>query len=41
MRIWGRNYSLELERQLAVYRIEYIKQNGHDMEDSGYKDKGD
>jgi hypothetical protein len=41
MRVWGRNYSLELERQLAVYRIEYIKQNGHDMEDSGYKDKGD
>jgi hypothetical protein len=41
MRAWGRNYSLELERQLAVYRIEYIKQNGHDMEDTGYKDKGD
>lgn len=41
MRKWARNYSMELEHRLAVYRLEYIKQNGHDMEDSGYQDKGD
>jgi hypothetical protein len=40
MEAWCRNYSIELEHQLAVYRIEYIRQNGHDMEDSGYKDDG-
>ncbi len=42
MRNWGRSYSIELERQLAVYRIEYISQHGHDMEDAtGYQDTGD
>ncbi|MCH7967559.1 MAG: hypothetical protein IIB02_09145 [Thaumarchaeota archaeon] len=40
MRSWCVDFSLELEHQLAVYRIEYINQTGHDMEDSGYQDKG-
>ena len=40
MEAWCRNYSIELEHQLAIYRLEYIKQNGVDMEDSGYKDDG-
>ena len=40
MEIWCRNYSIELEHQLAVYRLEYISKMGHDMEDSGYKDDG-
>ncbi len=36
------NFSEELENTLSKYRIEYIAQNGHDMEDlSGFKDKGD
>lgn len=41
MRIWGTRYSIELERKLAIYRIEYIRVNGEDMSDSGYQDKGD
>jgi hypothetical protein len=41
MRKWTRLFSFELEHQLAVYRLEYIKRNGVDMEDSGYQDKGD
>ncbi|MCJ8306831.1 MAG: hypothetical protein HRU07_07275 [Nitrosopumilus sp.] len=42
MRKWGRTYSIELERQLAVYRIEYISQHGHEMEDTtGFQDRGD
>ena len=41
MRTWGTDYSSELERKLALYRIEYIKVMGHDMEDGGYKDEGD
>lgn len=40
MKQWCKNYSIELEHQLAVYRLEYIRQTGHDMEDSGYKDTG-
>ncbi len=41
MRKWGTCYSEELEHKLALYRMEYISQHGHDMEDSGYKDEGD
>ena len=42
MRKWTRLYSLELEHQLTIYRLEYIRQHGEDMEDAqGYKDKGD
>lgn len=42
MRKWTKNYSIELEHQLAIYRLEYIRQHGEDMEDAqGYKDKGD
>ena len=40
METWCRHYSIELEHQLAVYRLEYIAKMGHDMEDSGYKDDG-
>jgi len=43
MRAWVKFYSLELEHQLALYRLEYIKVNGHDMEDggsSGYDERG-
>ena len=38
---WFYNFMEELQHQLARYRIEYIKQNGHDMSDSGYQHKGD
>ena len=41
MRLWGTRYSIELERKLAIYRIEYIRVNGEDMSDGGYQDKGD
>jgi hypothetical protein len=41
MRVWGTFYSEELEHKLALYRMEYISQHGHDMADSGYKDEGD
>lgn len=40
MREWCVNYSKELEHQLAIYRLEYIKINGEDMADSEYKDDG-
>lgn len=39
MSAWCRHYSIELEHQLAIYRLEYIAKMGHDMED-GYKDDG-
>ena len=42
MRKWTKMYSIELEHQLAIYRLEYIRQHGEDMEDAtGYKDKSD
>lgn len=41
MRVWGTHYSEELEHKLALYRMEYISQHGHDMQDSDYKDEGD
>lgn len=43
MRAWVKQYSMELEHQLALYRLEYIKQNGHDMADGeqgGYDERG-
>ena len=40
MEMWCRNYSIELEHRLSEYRLEYIARNGHDMDDSGYKDDG-
>lgn len=40
MEAWCRNYSIELEHQLAIYRLEYVQQHdGEDMADS-YHDKG-
>jgi len=38
---WFYNFLEEIQVSMKQYRIEYIAQNGHDMEDSGYKDKGD
>lgn len=41
MEIWAKFYSIELEHRLSKYRLEYVRIMGHDMEDSGYVDKGD
>jgi len=38
---WFYNFLEEIQVSMKQYRIEYIAQNGHDMEDSGFKDKGD
>ena len=38
---WCYNFLEEIQVQMKFYRIEYISQTGHDMEDSGFKDKGD
>ena len=38
---WFYNFLEELQHQLARYRIEYIKLNGHDMADSGSQHIGD
>jgi len=38
---WFYNFLEEIQVSMKFYRIEYISQTGHDMEDSGYKDKGD
>ncbi len=38
---WFYNFIEELQHQLALYRIEYIQQTGHDMVDSGYVHQGD
>ena len=38
---WFFMFLQELQHSLALYRIEYISQSGHDMEDVGYLDKGD
>lgn len=40
MRKWAKYYSMELEHQLALYRLEYIKEHGVDPE-FDYKDTGD
>lgn len=37
---WFFNFLEELEHSLANYRIEYVAQNGHDMGEPAYKDKG-
>ena len=40
---WSKAFSKELEHQLALYRLEYIRITGSDMDDSGsgaYIDKG-
>lgn len=38
---WFYNFLEELQHQLALYRIEYVAQHGHDMGDSAYVDEGD
>ena len=38
---WFYNFLEEIQVSMKNYRVEYISQNGHDMEDVGYKDKGD
>jgi len=38
---WFYNFLEEVQVSMKQYRIEYISQNGHDMEDSGFKDQGD
>ena len=38
---WFYNFLEEIQVSMKNYRVEYISQNGHDMEDIGYKDKGD
>ena len=35
------NYSKELENALMLYRINYIKENGEDMAEQQFRDKGD
>jgi hypothetical protein len=41
MRKWGENFSIELERKLVLYRIEYAPMESMESMDSGYKDTGD
>lgn len=41
MKEWAKSYSVELEHQLALYRLEYIAQHGMDMGDMMVKDRGD
>lgn len=38
---WFYNFLEEIQVSMKFYRIEYVSQTGHDMEDSGFKDKGD
>ena len=38
---WFYNFLEEVQVSMKQYRIEYIAQNGRDMEDSGFKDQGD
>lgn len=38
---WFYNFLEEIQVSMKNYRVEYISQTGHDMEDIGYKDKGD
>ena len=38
---WFYNFLEEIQVSMRDYRIEYISQTGHDMEDTGFKDKGD
>lgn len=38
---WFFNFMEELQHQLGLYRIEYVKINHHDMGDTGYQHKGD
>ncbi|MBC8501709.1 MAG: hypothetical protein H8D35_01110 [Nitrosopumilus sp.] len=37
--VWFYNFLEELQHALALYRIEYIAQNGEDMQDIGFKEK--
>ena len=38
---WFYNFLEEIQVSMKNYRVEYISQTGHDMEDTGFKDKGD
>ena len=38
---WFYNFLEELQAKLVLYRIEYVSQNGHEMIEPEYKDKGD
>jgi len=38
---WFYNFLEEIQVSMKDYRVEYISQTGHDMEDTVYKDKGD
>jgi len=38
---WCYNFLEEIQVSMKFYRIDYISQTGHDMEDSGFKDQGD
>jgi len=38
---WFYNFLEEIQASMVKYRIEYVTQNNHEMEDSGYRDKGD
>ena len=38
---WFYNFLEEIQVSMKNYRVEYIAQTGHDMEDTGFKDKGD
>ncbi|MHA7733953.1 hypothetical protein [Nitrosopumilus sp. S6] len=38
---WFWNFMEEIQAKMVLFRIEYIRQNGHDFDDSGFKDEGD
>lgn len=40
-KVWFYNFLEEIQAKMVLYRIEYVSQTGHDMEDTTFKDKGD
>ena len=38
---WFYAFLEEIQAKMLLYRIEYVTINGHDMDESSYKDKGD
>jgi hypothetical protein len=38
---WFYNFLEEIQAKLVLYRIEYVSQNGHEMIEPEFKDKGD
>jgi hypothetical protein len=40
-KIWFFRFLEEIQTSMVRYRIEFVSQNGREMDDSGYRDKGD